>query len=392
MTRFDRYVLARLITHFGFFALVLVLVYWVNRAVVLFDQLIANGETALVFVEFSALSLPNVIRLVLPIAAVVATIYVTNRLAADSELVVVQSTGQAPARLARPVLVFGVAVAALLTVLTHVLVPLSVARLAERQVEVAENVTARILREGQFVHPAPGTTVYIREISARGELLDLYLSDARNPERRMTYTADRALVVRSDTGPKLVMFDGLAQDLFVSGQRLATMRFAELSYDIGALLGAARNGRPDPRVMPTATLLRASQDVVAATGRSAGSLRGVAHDRFNQAALALAAPVLAFAVMMLGGFSRFGMARQIAGATIALILLKSLDNALGATALRGDAPWPLAYAASVLGLTVAWVLLHWGTRPDLLRGLGWPRGGSGRGTGRGSRTAPLVNA
>ncbi|MCU0906682.1 MAG: LptF/LptG family permease [Rhodobacteraceae bacterium] len=370
MTRFDRYVLARLIAHFGFFALILVLVYWVNRAVVLFDQLIANGETALVFLEFSALSLPNVIRLVLPIAAAVAAIYVTNRLAADSELVVVQATGHAPARLARPVLLFGVMVAALLSVLTHVLVPLSVARLAERQVQVAENVTARILREGQFVHPAPGTTVYIREISPRGELLDIYLSDARSPAGVVTYTADRALVVRSDSGPKLVMFDGLVQDLRSEGRRLATMRFTELSYDIGALLGAARVGRPDPRTLPTADLLRAPDALVALTGRSAEALRGVAHDRFNQAALALVAPILAFAVMMLGGFSRFGMARQIVGAAIALIVLKSLDNGLAAAALRGGAPWPLAYGASVLGLAVAFGLLRWGTRPDLWR-RGW---------------------
>ena len=365
MTRFDRYVLARLIAHFGFFALVLVLVYWVNRAVSLFDQLIANGETALVFLEFSALSLPNVIRLVLPIAAALAAIYVTNRLAADSELVVVQATGHAPARMARPVLWFGVLVAALLSVLTHLLVPQSAARLAERQIEVAENVTARILREGQFVHPSPGSTVYIREISPMGELLDVYLSDARNPEGRVTYTADRALVVRSDTGPKLVMFDGLVQDLRADGQRLATMRFTELSYDIGALLGAARSGRPDPRTLPTLDLLRAPEELVALTGRTASALRGVAHDRFNQAAVALVAPVLAFAVMMLGGFSRFGMTRQIAGAAVALILFKSLDNALGAVALRGGAPWPLAYGASVAGLAFAWWLLTWGTRPGI---------------------------
>ena len=78
---------------FGFFALVLVLVYWVNRAVVLFDQLIANGQSAAVFLEFTALSLPNVIRIVLPIAAFAGTVYATNRLMSESELVVVQATG-----------------------------------------------------------------------------------------------------------------------------------------------------------------------------------------------------------------------------------------------------------------------------------------------------------
>ncbi len=111
MTRFDHYMLAQLMKVFGFFALVLVLVYWINRAVLLFDQLIADGQSAAVFVEFTLLSLPNVIRLVLPMAAVAAAIYVTNRLSQDSELVAMQATGYGPFRLARPVLYFGVIVA-----------------------------------------------------------------------------------------------------------------------------------------------------------------------------------------------------------------------------------------------------------------------------------------
>src|SRR6056297_2753879 len=97
--RFDRYLLSQLLMLFGFFALVLVLVYWVNRAVVLFDQLIANGQSALVFLEFSALTLPNVIRIVLPIAAFAGTLYVTNKLSSESELVVVQATRFSPWRL-----------------------------------------------------------------------------------------------------------------------------------------------------------------------------------------------------------------------------------------------------------------------------------------------------
>ncbi|MEC8582357.1 MAG: LptF/LptG family permease, partial [Pseudomonadota bacterium] len=102
MARFDRYVLSRFIMLFGFFALVLVSVYWLNRAVILFDRLIADGHSAAVVLEFTALSLPNVVKLVLPIAAFAGTVYVTNRLSAESELTVVQATGFSPWRLARP--------------------------------------------------------------------------------------------------------------------------------------------------------------------------------------------------------------------------------------------------------------------------------------------------
>jgi hypothetical protein len=68
MPRFDRYMLSQLMVLFGFFSLVLVLVLWVNRAVRLFDQLIGDGQTALVFLGFSALTLPVAIAAVLPIA------------------------------------------------------------------------------------------------------------------------------------------------------------------------------------------------------------------------------------------------------------------------------------------------------------------------------------
>ena len=107
MPRLDRYLLAQLMGLFGFFALVLVSIYWLNRAVLLFDQLISDGQSAMVVFEFTALSLPYVIRVVLPIAAFAATIYAINKLSSESELVVMQAIGASPWRLGRPVLMFG---------------------------------------------------------------------------------------------------------------------------------------------------------------------------------------------------------------------------------------------------------------------------------------------
>ena len=70
MSRFDRYVLSQLVVLFGFFALVLVSIYWINQAVRLFDRLIGDGQSAFVFLEFTVLTLANVIRMVLPVAKV----------------------------------------------------------------------------------------------------------------------------------------------------------------------------------------------------------------------------------------------------------------------------------------------------------------------------------
>jgi len=236
MARFDRYMLGQLLTLFGFFSLILVLVLWINSAVRMFDRLIADSQSAWVFLELTSLSLPGLIRIVLPLSAFVAAVYVTNRMSAESELTVVQATGYSPFRLARPVLYFGAIVAVMMTVLTHFLVPRSSERLTLRSDEIAQNLTARLLTPGEFLSPTDGITFYIREISQSGEMLDIFISEDSEPDRRVTYTASRAYLARNDTGPQLVMVNGLTQTLNTQSGRLATTGFDNFVYDVGALV------------------------------------------------------------------------------------------------------------------------------------------------------------
>ena len=195
MSRFDRYLLSQLLALFGFFSLVLVSVYWINRAVGLFDKLLGDGQTTLVFLQISLLMLPNVIRLVLPVSAFAAAVYVTNRLTQESELVVMQATGFSSFRLARPVIYFGLIVTFMSFVLMNLLVPMSVTMLNQRTAEISSDVTTRFLVDGNFTHPSDKMTLYIRDITPKGELLDLFLFDNRNPNNASIYLARRAYLV-----------------------------------------------------------------------------------------------------------------------------------------------------------------------------------------------------
>ena len=364
--RFDRYLLSQLLILFGFFALVLVLVYWVNRAVVLFDQLIANGQSALVFLEFSALTLPGVIRIVLPIAAFAGTLYVTNRLTAESELVVVQATGFSPWRLARPVLLFGIIVFVLASILAHVLVPASLRQLEERTAEVSENLTARLLTEGRFIHPTDGITFYIRSISPIGELRNVFLSDARFEGRRVTYTAREALLIRGETGPSLIMLDGLAQVYQENGRRLSVTHFEDFAYDLSGLIRLGPPTRIRPSQLPTSALLRADETVQAISGARRSVLISEGHERFANALNGMIAPLVGFAMLLLGGFSRFGIWRQIVAAIVALIVVQMLTR-VGQDIVQGDADlWPMAYLGPVSGAAIAIALLSLAVRPALL--------------------------
>ncbi len=367
VARFDRYMLSQLMMLFGFFSLVLILVYWVNSAVALFDQLIADGQNAAVFLEFTMLTLPTLIRTVLPLAAFAASLYVTNRLSSDSELTVMQATGFSSFRLARPVLIFGLMVTLATAALTVVLNPAANARLATRQAEIAQTATARLLQEGQFLSPTSGLTFYIRNITAEGELRDLLISDSRDPERLMTYTAASAYLVQGDGGAQLVMIDGMAQTLRRDDLRLSTTAFADFAYDIGSLVEAPDADRRRSREVPTLELLSPNAALEEETGRSAGRLIAEGHERIAEPLLATVGALIGFATLLIGGFSRFGVWKQIVAAIFLIIAVKALESA-ATTAVRGDpALWPLIYLPALAGFGIAALELVWTTRPGLLR-------------------------
>ena len=357
MARFDRYMLSQLMVLFGFFSLVLVSVYWINRAVKLFDRLIGDGQTAIVFAEFTALSLPSVIRVVLPIAAFAATLFVTNRLSTESELTVMQSTGFSPWRLARPVLYFGVIVALMMSALTHFLVPSSLKQLKLREVEISSNITARLLTEGTFLHPTKGITFYIREITDDGRMNDVFLSNRSNNSESVTYTAQSAYLVRTDAGPNLVMVNGLTQRLEHSNNRLFTTHFADFSYDISGFIKKDTIAKPLLKHFTTDALLATPVHIQVQTGASTGIFAEELHARFVQPLFSIATVLLGFATLLAGGFSRFGIWRQIMVAVTLLVLIKVLEGVMAEQVLRAPANYLLMYVPSLIGFLIAALLL-----------------------------------
>ena len=353
MTRFDRYCLARLTVTFGLAALVMAAVFWVNRAVSLFDRLIADGQSFLVFAELTALSLPAVIRSAVPIGAFVAALAVANRLRADGEMAAMHAAGASAWRLARPALVFGLLAAALLSLIVHALLPTARARLDQRVAEASEDLGARLLTDGVFLHPAPGITFYLAEIAPDGELRGVLLSDARDPEQRVTYTARSAVLTPTPRGPALVMFDGLAQTLEADG-RLFTTRFDDFAYDVGALIGAPADDGPGIEGTPSLALLRG---LPVEPPASPAERRHELHSRAAQPPMAVVGAVLGWAALGLGAHSRFGAWRQVALAVGVVIALELVEGALRGPVHDLPALWPLHYAPAALGLAVAAAML-----------------------------------
>lgn len=370
MSRFDGYALRQLLVLFSFFLLVLVGVLWVTRSISLFDKLISGGQSALVFLEFTTLSLPTLIRTVMPMAAFGAAVYSTNRFSRDSEMTVMLATGSSPTRLGRPVFYFGLVAALMMAVLTTYLRPASIQQLEQRQAEVSRDVTAQLLNEGSFMHPVDGVTFYIGRIGSDGTLNDVFLSDRRDPAHPVTYTGARAFLVRDGAQINLVMIQGMALRFDAAGKTLSTTVFEDFSYDISAMTEGSDEFTRNIRGIPTAQLIgtAARQRIMDENGYSTGQITEELNERLAWIFICIATPLVGYATLMLGSFSRFGLWPQVLGAFAILLSLEALRGL--ATPVVVDRPqmWWLLYLPGLIGLALAALFLRLAGQPLRLPG------------------------
>ena len=163
----------------------------------------------------------------------------------------------------------------------------------------------------------------------------------------------------------MIMVDGLAQAYVSLTQRLSTTDFSDFSYDISDL------NKPDAirgrsvREIPTAELLRAGANIAALTSASPAKVTQEIHSRFAAPFFSVAAALIGFSTLLLGGYSRFGVWRQVGLALGVLIALEMLRGAV-IKSLDGNIDlWPLLYAPAALGIAISGAFLLKSAHPDL---------------------------
>ena len=353
MSRFDRYLFTQYFLMFGFFSLILLFIYWINKAIALFDNLISDGQTFLVFLEFSILTIPPIIPIIAPLAAFAAAIFVTNRLKNDSELTIMQATGFSPLRLSRSIFLFGLVVTIILLIISHYLIPKSNNILLKRQNEVASSLNAKLLKVGSFIHPQNGVTFYIGGISTSGVMEDVFVVDERNKDREIIVTSKSGYLITNNNNPILVLKDGIVQNYDLKSTNLSTIHFQDLSYDLTSWSVKERMSKSKLLLTYSSFDLFKDPELVSIlTDSSPISVLEELHSRILTPLLALIAALIGFSALMIGDYSRFGASKQISVGIVILILIKLSESYGNELMLKSQGNWLALYLPVLIGILI----------------------------------------
>src|SRR5262249_25080092 len=176
-----------------------------------------------------------------PIALVIAVAYVLNKLATDSEIIVMNAAGLQPWGLFRPFLYVAVVVSLAVLALSFYIAPEGLRRLTQLDHEIAADVITNVLQTSRFMEIGGGLTIFVKDRQPGGRMVGIFIDDKRNPKERDSIIADHGFVVKNQQGSFIILEDGTLQRFEAGKHDPALVAFESYAFDMSKFTNLSRN-------------------------------------------------------------------------------------------------------------------------------------------------------
>ena len=356
-----RYMSRQILWPLMFAILIVSGIVWMSQSLRFVDLVLNKGLPAYNMFYLAFLVLPMFTSVFLPIILFGVVVFSYSRMNQDSELVVWRSCGKGPIALAGP----AIAAAAIVMVMCYALnvyyMPLAYREFKDLQSKIRNSYSDILLREGAFNEIGANLTIYVRERTAAGELLGILVYDRRDGKEPVTMMAERGALVRTESGPRVVMVKGNRQTVERKEDKLSILFFDGYTLDLGAVKTSAEHRARQPRERFIDELFK--PDPTGETGYANDKQRiqfqAEAHHRLAGPLLALAFALLALTALLPGEFNRRGQGLRITWATGAMIVAQSTSISLYHLSGTTLAAAPFLYLVPVATIGGSlWLLLR----------------------------------
>ncbi len=353
MNLIERYIFR--MTHQAFWACLLALtaVIWITSALRQIDLLTSKGQTVMVFLSMTLLTLPGLIAFIAPFTLLIAVLYALNRLNSDSELIVMSSAGMKPLSLFKPFFLLGLLVSLLVWVMALYVMPTSLYTMRSLTNKVRADFISFFVKEGQFSN-LEGLTFHYKEKT--GNILNnMLIQDRRDPTKITTYLAEKGYTKEVDDRSFLILEDGSVQSQTEEKTDAAIVAFNQYSIDLSTFQEQIdAGGKPSER--STLALMNPPAGdylYIRYPGRFAAEL----HERFSAGLFPLVMAFIGFACLGTAHTTRAGRGTAIATAIVCAVLLRFVGyGAKNAVASRPEAAF-LVYAAPFFAFALSFLVI-----------------------------------
>jgi lipopolysaccharide export system permease protein len=356
MGSIDRYIFRTTLASFALVLVSLTGVIWITQALRGIDLMTSQGQTVATFLGLTSLVIPALVLVIAPIALMIAISHTLNKLATDSEIIVMNAAGFSPFRLFRPFVHATIVVALLVAFVAAYLAPDGMRRIKQWDAEITADVLTNILQPGRFAQLDQNLTIRIRERQPGGVLLGIFIDDRRDPKERVSIVADHGTVVKSGDGSFLVLEDGNLQRFEADKRDPALVGFVRYAFDMSKF-SQGHDTSLGIRERYIWELLWPDEDD-AMYKQLTGQFRAELHDRFMSPIYPFAFAALTFAFLGAPRTTRQSRNFSIGGSILAVFGLRMAGFACSVMTVKSPLAALVQYLllAGAIGLGL-WIII-----------------------------------
>lgn len=356
MGSIDKYIFRTTLASFAVVLVSLTGVIWITQALRGIDLMTSQGQTILTFLGVTSLIIPALVLIIAPIAQMIAISHTLNKLATDSEIIVMNAAGFSPFRLFRPFFYATCVVALLVAFIAAYLAPEGMRRLKQWDADITADVLTNILQPGRFAQLDQNLTIRIRERKPGGLLKGIFIDDRRDPKERATIIADHGTVMKNGSSSFLVLEDGNLQRFEAGKRDPALVAFGRYAFDMSKF-SKAHDVTLGIRERYLWELLSPAPDDPVYK-EIPGQFRAELHDRFMAPIYPFAFAALTFAFLGAPRTTRQSRNFSIGGAILSAFGLRMAGFACSVMAVKSPLAPVVQYLMlfATIGLSI-WIII-----------------------------------
>jgi lipopolysaccharide export system permease protein len=357
MGSIDKYIFRTTLASFALVLVSLTGVIWITQALRGIDLMTSQGQTILTFLGITGLVIPALILIISPIALMIAISHTLNKLATDSEIIVMNAAGFSPLRLFYPFFYATCLVALLVAFIAAYLAPDGMRRISQWDAEITADVLTNILQPGRFAQLDKNLTIRIRERQPGGILAGILIDDRRDPNERVSIVAEHGEVVKNGSGSFLVLKDGNLQRFEAGKRDPALVAFASYGFDMSKFSNQGRDVKLGIRERYLWELFAPAADDPVYL-KVPGQFRAELHDRIMAPLYPFAFAALTFAFLGAPRTTRQSRNFSIGGSVIAVFGLRMAGFACSVMTVKSPTAAVVQYAMLAAGIGVGmWLIV-----------------------------------
>jgi lipopolysaccharide export system permease protein len=283
-----------------------------------------------------------------PVALVVAVSHNLHKLAADSEIIVMNGAGMRPWALLKPFLWVTVIASVMLALISAYVAPQSLRTLRHWITEVRTDLVSNIVQPGRFIAIDQGLAFNIRERRPNGLLVGLLMDDRRDREMRVTIVAERGEILKNENGSFLLLENGSIQRHELKQKDPNIVVFDRYAFDLSQFGGGQQVVKLSVRERYFWQLLWPDPDDPQLKDQ-AGQIRAELHDRILAPLYPFAFVLIAFAFLGAPRTTRQSPAWSVTAVILAVSAVRLVGFASTVFALK----YPIAVLFEYLAVAAA---------------------------------------